>query len=236
MTPALRNVEFSIHDNEFLCIVGPSGCGKTTLLRIIAGLLKPDKGNVLADGEPIGPPGPKRCMVFQHFGLLPWRTVLANVEFGLELQEVPRAARRARAQSYIDLLGLTGFEHHYPHHLSGGMQQRAGLARALSMEPSVLLMDEPFSAVDAHTRQILQEELLNLWERDNKSVLFVTHSIDEAIYLADRIIVMDAHPGRVKESLEVDLPRPRSAYDVRAQPTFTTLRSHIWSSLRRTPT
>jgi len=230
--PALWDVSFEARDSEFLCILGPSGCGKTTLLRIVAGLIKPENGQVREDGKPLGPPGVDRCMVFQQFGLLPWRTVRSNVEFGLELQGVSRSERKERAQRFIDLTGLTGFEHHFPHQLSGGMQQRVGIARALSMEPSTLLMDEPFSAVDAHTRELLQEELLRIWERDAKTVLFVTHSIDEAIYLADRVLVMDARPGRIKEDLPVDLPRPRLDYDVRAHPTFTALRSHIAASLK----
>ncbi len=232
IVPAIRDVSFSVKDNEFLCLVGPSGCGKTTLLRIVAGLITPQTGTVLADGQPIGTPGSDRCMVFQHFGLLPWRTVLGNVEFGLELQGVARRERRTRAQQYIDLLRLSGFEHHFPHQISGGMQQRVGLARALSMNPSTLLMDEPFSALDAHTRELLQEELLRLWERDKKTVLFVTHSIDEALYLSDRVVVMETHPGRIKETLTVDLPRPRSGYELRAHPEFTAMRSHIWNSLR----
>src|ERR1700722_12564520 len=216
VTPALRDLDFQVRDNEFLCIVGPSGCGKTTLLRIVAGLVKPETGSVFIDGKPAGGPSSDRCMVFQHFGLLPWRTVLGNVEFGLELQGVNRAERRTRAERSIEMLHLDGFQHHYPHQLSGGMQQRTGLARALSLDPSMLLMDEPFSALDAHTRELLQEELLRLWERTHKSVLFVTHSIDEAIYLADRIVVMEPHPGRIKEILEVELPRPRFGYDARA--------------------
>ena len=230
--PALWNVSFEARDSEFLCILGPSGCGKTTLLRIVAGLIQPEQGQVLEDGKPLGPPGVNRCMVFQQFGLLPWRSVLGNVEFGLELRGVGKRERAERSQRYIDMTGLTGFEHHFPHQLSGGMQQRVGIARALSMEPSTLLMDEPFSAVDAHTRELLQEELLHLWERDAKTVLFVTHSIDEALYLADRVLVMDVRPGRIKQDLRVDLPRPRSEYDVRAHPTFTALRSHIAASLK----
>ncbi len=229
---AYRDVSFEVRDNEFVCLLGPSGCGKTTLLRSIAGLIPPSQGEILADGQRVERPGRDRSMVFQHFGLLPWRTVRANVELGLELQGVPRSERTRTAQHYIDLVGLGKFTEYYPHQLSGGMQQRVGIARALSMSPRMLLMDEPFSALDAYTRELLQEELLKIWGQTTATVLFVTHSIDEAVYLSDRVIVMTAHPGTVKAIHEVDLPRPRVDYEVKSHPNFIALRERLNRSLR----
>jgi ABC-type nitrate/sulfonate/bicarbonate transport system ATPase subunit len=229
---ALYNISLTVRRNEFVSLLGPSGCGKTTLIRIIAGLLAADRGEVLVENRPVTGPGRDRCMVFQQFGLLPWRTVLANVEFGLEIEGVPREERAAVARRYLDLVGLKGFEHYYPHQISGGMQQRVGIARALSKQPDILLMDEPFGAVDAQTREQLQEELLKIWGQTDTTVIFVTHSIDEAIYLSDRIIVMQARPGRVKEEFSVDLPRPRWEGDVKADPRFAQLRARLRDSLR----
>jgi NitT/TauT family transport system ATP-binding protein len=229
---ALYNVSLTVRRNEFISLLGPSGCGKTTLIRIIAGLLASDRGEVLVENRPVTGPGRDRCMVFQQFGLLPWRTVLANVEFGLEIDGVPKGERATVARRYLDLVGLKGFEHYYPHQISGGMQQRVGIARALSKQPDILLMDEPFGAVDAQTREQLQEELLKIWGQTDTTVIFVTHSIDEAIYLSDRVIVMQARPGRIKEECSVDLPRPRWEGDVKADPRFARLRARLRDSLR----
>ena len=178
---ALYDISLAIQKNEFVSLLGPSGCGKTTLIRIIAGLLAADRGEVRADGQSVAAPGRDRCMVFQQFGLLPWRTVMSNVEFGLEIEGMARLERRAIAEKYLELVGLKGFENYYPHQISGGMQQRVGIARALSKKPEILLMDEPFGAVDAQTREQLQEELLKIWAQTETTVVFVTHSIDEAI-------------------------------------------------------
>jgi len=229
---ALYNISLAIRKNEFVSLLGPSGCGKTTLIRIIAGLLPADCGEVLVNGQAVTVPGRDRCMVFQQFGLLPWRTVLSNVEFGLEIEGVPKDERSALAGQYLELVGLKGFERYYPHQISGGMQQRVGIARALSKKPDILLMDEPFGAVDAQTREQLQEELLKIWSRTDTTVVFVTHSIDEALYLSDRVVVMQARPGRIKEEVSVDLPRPRWEGDVKADPRFAQLRSQLRESLR----
>jgi len=207
---ALHNINLSIEENEFVCFIGPSGCGKTTLLRIIAGLEEPSSGTVTLAGDPIKGPGPERGMVFQEYSLFPWRTVLDNVAFGLELKGVPAAERQARGRQYLKMVGLERFEARYPHELSGGMKQRVAIARALVNDPRALLMDEPFGALDAQTRNIMQSELLRIWEEKRKTVVFVTHSVDEAIYLADRIVIMSARPGRIKDIIEISLPRPRN--------------------------
>jgi NitT/TauT family transport system ATP-binding protein len=229
---ALYNISLSVRKNEFVSLLGPSGCGKTTLIRIIAGLLPADRGDVLVNGQAVTDPGRDRCMVFQQFGLLPWRTVLTNVEFGLEIEGMPKEERREIARKYLELVGLNGFENYYPHQISGGKQQRVGIAPALSKKPDILLMDEPFGAVDAQTREQLQEELLKIWGQTDTTVIFVTHSIDEAVYLSDRVVVMQARPGRIKEELAVDLPRPRWEGDVKADPRFARLRTHLRESLR----
>lgn len=231
---AFRNVELNVRSNEVLCIVGPSGCGKTTLLRCIGGLLTPSSGEVLIDGEPIRAPREGVAIVFQHFGLLPWKTVVDNVAFGLRIARLPRQRVAEKVEHYIRLVGLAGFENHYPYQLSGGMQQRVGLARALAIDPEILLMDEPFASVDAQTREVLQEELLQLHDRERKTMIFITHSIDEAIILGDRVAVMASRPGRVKEVLQVNFPRPRDPAAVRAQPRYTEIRNHIWEELRPT--
>ena len=230
---ALTDVNLSVRENEFVSIIGPSGCGKTTLLKMIDGLLPYDSGEILIAGRKVTGPGPERAVVFQTFALLPWRTVLANVEFSLELRHVPRDQRAETAREYIRRVGLAEFENHYPHELSGGMQQRAGLARALAVNPMILLMDEPFGSVDAQTRQFLQEELLQLWQREQKTVIFVTHSMDEAVYLSDRVVVMTPRPGRVAEILDVPLPRPRVADHVRRDSRFVDLTNYIWDSLKK---
>lgn len=205
----LNDVSFSVREGEFVSALGPSGCGKTTLARIIVGLEDVASGSVLIDGRPAGPPGPDRCLVFQNYALLPWRTVLGNVELAMEIQHLPKTERRERARRYIELVGLTGFERRYPHELSGGMQQRTGLARALAAEPRMLIMDEPFGAVDAQMRTLLQDELLRICDQMQVTVLFVTHSIDEAVYLSDRILVFSARPGRPVAEVAVDLAKPR---------------------------
>jgi NitT/TauT family transport system ATP-binding protein len=230
---ALAGIDLSVRANEFISIIGPSGCGKTTLLKMIDGLIPYDSGRISIDGKQVTSPGPDRAVVFQSFALLPWRTVLANVEFSLELRKVPKEERAAIARDYLKRVGLSDFENHYPHELSGGMQQRAGLARALAVNPAILLMDEPFGAVDAQTRQLLQEELLDLWQREKKTVIFVTHSMDEAVYLSDRVVVMTPRPGRVAEVLDVPLPRPRVAEEVRRNIKFVDLTNYIWDSLKK---
>ncbi|NYT01461.1 MAG: ABC transporter ATP-binding protein [Methanosarcinales archaeon] len=206
---ALRDVNLSIDEGDFVCFIGPSGCGKTTLLRIIAGLEMPSSGEVYLEGKPITRPGPERGMVFQEYSLFPWRTVLDNVAFGLELKGLSQAARYERSRPFIRMVELERFENSYPHELSGGMKQRVAIARALVNEPKALLMDEPFGALDAQTRNIMQSELLRIWEKERKTVIFVTHSVDEAIYLADKIVIMSARPGRIKDIIDIDLPRPR---------------------------
>src|SRR5262245_17723981 len=228
---ALNNFTIEVAKGEFVSIVGPSGCGKSTFLNILLGLIEPDNGQMQLNGSRITGPSQERAMVFQEFGLLPWRTVTANVELGLELKGIPDEQRLARANELIKLVGLSGFERHYPHELSGGMKQRVGLARALATEPEVLLMDEPFAALDAQTRDLMQAELLQIWERTQKTVLFVTHSIEEAAYLSDRVIVMTARPGRTKSVLKINLPRPRE-YEMRLCAEFNDIKADIWNTLK----
>jgi NitT/TauT family transport system ATP-binding protein len=228
---ALTDFSLSVAQGEFVSVVGPSGCGKSTFLNILLGLIKHDRGTLEFNGRPITGPGQERAMVFQEFGLLPWRTATANIELGLELKGTPAAERAQRAAELIKLVGLNGFESHYPHELSGGMKQRVGLARALATEPQVLLMDEPFAALDAQTRDLMQTELLQIWERTKKTVLFVTHSIEEAAYLSDRVVVMTARPGRTKDILKIDLPRPRD-YEMRLTPKFNEIKLRIWEVLK----
>ena len=227
---ALRDVDLNIENGEFITIVGPSGCGKSTMLMLIAALLKPTRGAVRLNGKQVSAPGPDRALVFQDFALLPWRTVLKNVELGLELKGVPASQRAEIARRYIAMVGLRAFENSFPHQLSGGMRQRVGIARALCVDPDVLLMDEPFGALDAQIRQVMGSELLRIWERDRKTILFVTHDIDEAIYLADRIMVMSASPGRIIEEIKVDLPRPRDLA-IRSSNEFNNYRQRLWTLL-----
>jgi NitT/TauT family transport system ATP-binding protein len=228
---ALSNFDIDIGEGEFLSIVGPSGCGKSTFLNVLLGLIKPDSGDIRMDGKPIAGPGSDRAMVFQEFGLLPWRTVQANVELGLELKGMAADARRKVSQPLIEMIGLAGFEGHFPHELSGGMKQRVGLARALATDPNLLLMDEPFAALDAQTRDIMQVELLRVWQAAKKTVLFVTHQIEEAIYLSDRVMVMTKRPGRAKKIFPIELPRPRD-YEMRVTPAFNELKLEIWNALK----
>ncbi|MCX7297190.1 MAG: ABC transporter ATP-binding protein [Hyphomicrobiales bacterium] len=235
---AFHQLSLAVRHQEILCIVGPSGCGKTTLLRCIAGLTDTSDGELLVAGRPVTGPPEGVAMVFQHFGLLPWKTVYDNAAFGLAMAGKPAAVIKERVTHYLELVGLTGFEKHYPYQLSGGMQQRVGLVRALATNPSILLMDEPFAALDAQTREILQEELLHLMERpeERKTMVFITHSIDEAILLGDRVAVMTARPGRLKEMIDMPFERPRDVEQVRADPRFTELRAHIWHQLHNTRT
>lgn len=230
---ALKNISFTVEEGSFVVIIGPSGCGKTSLLRIIGGLIPPNGGEVLIDGRPISGPGPDRSIVFQNFRLLPWRKVLGNVEMGLEINGTEKSQRRELSKKVVDLVGLSGFENHYPVELSGGMQQRVGLARALVVNPAILLMDEPFGSVDAQTREQLQTELLKLWSKTRKTVIFVTHDIDEAIYLGDKIIIISSRPGMVQETVTVDLPRPRweRKAEIIESTVFINLKKNLWKAL-----
>lgn len=230
---AFEDLSFEIRRNEIVTIVGPSGCGKTTLLRCLDGLIPLTSGEVRMDGVAVTKPDPRISMVFQHFGLLPWHTVEANVGFGLRMQGMAKAEWREIANHYVDLVGLAGFERAYPFHLSGGMRQRVGLARALAMRPKVLLMDEPFASVDAQTREDLQSELLNIWAEERPTMVFITHSIDEAILLGHRIFVLGGRPTNTKEVLEVPFEMPRDLDEVRLDPRFNELRHHVWERLRR---
>jgi len=225
-----RNVDLDVADREIVAIVGPSGCGKTTLLRCIDGLMPVDEGTIEVNGERITQPIAGVAMVFQHFGLFPWKTVYANVAYGLKLAGASAAEIAERVPYFIALVGLKGFEQAYPYQMSGGMQQRCGLARALAVEPSVLLMDEPFAAVDAQTREILQFELLRIWEQRPTSMVFVTHSIEEAVLMGDRVIVLKGRPSSIHEDIAIDLPRPRSR-ETLGEPRFAELRERVWSTL-----
>ncbi len=230
---ALDRITLDIYANEIACIVGPSGCGKTTLLRCLDGLVPLSAGTIRIDGEPVAGPPRNVAVVFQHFGLFPWKTVYANTAYGVKLAGLPQEEIAARVSRTLKLVGLAGFEKAYPYQLSGGMQQRVGLARALATDPDVLLMDEPFAALDAQTREILQEETLRILEEEQKTIVFVTHSIDEALLLGDRVIVLTARPGRVKQVLNVPFPRPRKLAAIRADPAFGELRAHLWDLLRQ---
>jgi NitT/TauT family transport system ATP-binding protein len=222
---ALENISLEVEDEEFSVIVGPSGCGKTSLLRLVAGLIEPSGGAIHLDGKPVTRPGKDRGMVFQSYTLFPWLTVQKNIEFGPQINGVPARLRAETARRYIAQVGLEGFEKAYPNQLSGGMRQRVALARALANDPSILLMDEPFGALDAQTRSLMQELLLKIWERSHKTVLFITHDIDEAILLGDRVYVMTARPGRIKEAIDIDIARPRST-EVLTSERFIALKRH----------
>jgi ABC-type nitrate/sulfonate/bicarbonate transport system ATPase subunit len=236
---AIEDLSFDVKENEFTVLVGPTGCGKSTFLYMVAGFEKPTSGKILLDGHPIQKSGPDRGFVFQEFVLYPWRTVLGNITFGLEIAHVPKERAKERAMRFIEMVGLDGFENAYPHTLSGGMKQRVGIARALAYDPEVLLMDEPFGSLDAQTRKVMQGELVRIWEEMKKTVLFVTHSVIEATYLADKIIVMTARPGRVKGIIDVDLPRPRDytgrKYLRIREEVLSLLEEEVMKSLRASP-
>jgi len=228
---ALDGVSLDVMEGEFVAIVGPSGCGKTTFLSVVDGLIAASSGRILVDGEVVTKPGPDRAVVFQDASLLPWRSVLNNVRYGLECLGAGAHESRERAARLITLVGLAGFEQHYPHELSGGMQQRVNLARALVVDPKILLMDEPFASLDAQTRELMQQELTTIWAKARKTVLFVTHQIDEAIYLADRVVVFSGRPGKVKASIAVDIERPRPI-GIKRQAHFHELEDRIWSLIQ----
>jgi NitT/TauT family transport system ATP-binding protein len=229
---ALQDISFDVRSGEFLVVVGPSGCGKSTLLDLLGGLSKPTSGRILVDGEPVGGPGLDRGIVFQQYALLPWRTAQGNVEFGLEAKGIVRKERSARARDFLDLVGLAGFHDRYPHELSGGMKQRVAIARSLAFDPDVLLMDEPFAALDAQTRDSLQDQLLRIWEKTGKTIVFITHGIEEAVYLGQRVAVLTSRPGRVKQIIDIPITARSSTEDLRSEPEFAHHRHEIWSLLR----
>jgi NitT/TauT family transport system ATP-binding protein len=228
---AVDEVDLGVRRGEFLAIIGPSGCGKSTLLNMIGGLIKPSQGEIYVEGERISSPHPRITMVFQEVSVFPWRTVMENVEFGLEVRGLDRPSRRRKSRETIDLVGLRGFEQRYPQELSGGMNQRVAIARALSLDPDILLMDEPFGALDEQTRLILGEELLRIWGELGQTIVFITHNINEAVQLADRVVVMSARPGRIKKEVSIDLARPRDPAVITSAK-FTLLVGEIWSELR----
>jgi NitT/TauT family transport system ATP-binding protein len=227
---ALDDVSLAVRDREFVALLGPSGCGKSTLLYLVGGFLPIEHGRVLVDERPVAGPGPDRGIVFQHFALFPWKTVLGNVLYGLEKQDLPRDERLSRARRFIALVGLDGFEDSYPAQLSGGMKQRAAIARTLAIDPRVLLMDEPFGALDAQTRSLMQAELLRIWQGSRKTVVFVTHDVQEAVFLAERIAVMSARPGRIKESVETSFDKDDP--DLMRSPQFVETVDHVWNLVR----
>ena len=227
---ALRGIDIAVEQGEFMAVVGPSGCGKTTFLRMVAGLEPATAGTILLDGQPLSGPGSNRGFVFQNDSLLPWRTVLANALIGPEVAGQVGQKERQRTLDLLRLVGLGGFENYYPRQLSGGMRQRVNLARALAIDPEVLLMDEPFASLDAQTREIMQTELLRIWEQGHKTVLFVTHQIDEAVFLSDRVLVFARRPGRLQESIEIKLPRPRSLA-LKRTPEFIAYVDRIWTMI-----
>ena len=227
---ALNGVSLDIKDNEFVCVVGPSGCGKSTLLNIIAGLMEPTSGAVYVDGKKVEGTGVERGVVFQQYALFPWLTVKKNVEFGLKLKKLPKEEIEETAMKYIRMVDLEKFANAYPKELSGGMKQRVAIARAYAVNPEVLLMDEPFGALDAQTRTQLQTELLKTWEEERKTCFFITHDVEEAIILAQRVVIMSARPGRIKEIVDIDIPHPRTQ-ETRMSPRFMELKNHIWSQV-----
>jgi NitT/TauT family transport system ATP-binding protein len=227
---ALDNVSLSVRDREFVALLGPSGCGKSTLLYLVGGFLPVEAGTIVVEDRPVAGPGPDRGIVFQHFALFPWKTVLQNVLYGPEKLGLPKDERERRARDFIDLVGLAGFEDSYPSQLSGGMKQRAAIARTLAVDPRILLMDEPFGALDAQTRSLMQDELLRIWQRSRKTVIFVTHDVQEAVFLAERIAVMSARPGRVKEIVEVGFDK--NDPDLLRTPQFLEMVDHVWNLVR----
>ncbi|MDL5037235.1 ABC transporter ATP-binding protein [Comamonas resistens] len=228
---ALQDFNLDIREGEFFTLLGPSGCGKSTFLNVLAGLARKSGGSISIDGQPASGINREQGVVFQGYALFPWRTVLENIEVGLEIRKIPKRERRETAEQFLHLVGLAGFGQRYPHELSGGMRQRVAIARSLAYSPSLLLMDEPFAALDAQTREILQSELLRIWEQHKTTIVFITHSLDEAIYLSDRIAVMTHRPGRIKSVLDIALPRPRPA-EIRHAPAFVQLREQAWDVLR----
>lgn len=227
---AVAELSLTVAANEFVTVVGPSGCGKSTIMNQAAGLLRPTTGEVRVDGQPVSGPGPERGVIFQQYALFPWLTVRQNVEFGLELKKVPKVERRAIADRQLELTGLTAFADALPKNLSGGMKQRCAIARAYAVDPSILLMDEPFGALDALTRVHMQAALLETWEKEKRTVMFITHDVDEAVFLANRVVVMAARPGRIFRIINVDLPYPRTD-DMRLSPEFTAIRNQVWESV-----
>lgn len=228
---ALENVTFEVKPQEFVCLLGPSGCGKSSVINVVAGFIKPTAGSVRLDDREVTEPSPERGVVFQQYGLFPWKTVRENIRFGPRMLNKPKEEVNAIYNQYLDVVGLRGFENKYPFELSGGMQQRVGIARVLANDPMVLLMDEPFGALDAQTRLVMQETLLDIWEQHKKTILFVTHDVDEAILLSDRILVMTARPGRIKKEVMVTLERPRP-YEILADPSFTSLKSTVLALIK----
>jgi NitT/TauT family transport system ATP-binding protein len=222
---------FSVRDGEFVTLIGPSGCGKSTLLHIMGGFIRAEAGEISVHGRRVSGPGPDRGMMFQEFALFPWKTVAGNVAWGLEAQGRPRREIEAAVAKYVDMIGLTDFRNHYPAELSGGMKQRVALARVLAFDPEVLLMDEPFGALDAQTRETMQEEVTRLWERTRKTIVFVTHDIEEAVYLGDRVVVLTARPGRIREEVRIDLPRPRGL-EIKKSAQCHEYRNYIWDLIR----
>lgn len=228
---AISNINLDVQENEFVCIVGPSGCGKTTTLRLLAGLELPTKGKILVEGRPFNGPSPERGIVFQEYTLFPWRTVLGNVTFGLEMMGIEKRERRLRGMHYLQLVGLEDYARAYPYELSGGMQQRVAIIRALVVNPKALLMDEPFGALDARTREFLQTELIRIWATEQKTILFVTHSINEAVFLADRVVVMKSRPGRIHEVIEINASRPRDKTSKLFKDYYTLIHSMLENDL-----
>jgi NitT/TauT family transport system ATP-binding protein len=223
--------EFAAREGEFITVIGPSGCGKSTFLHIVGGFIPADHGTIRVYGQPVNGPGPDRGMMFQEFSLFPWKSVAGNIAWGLEAQNFPKARIEETVGRYLEMMGLSDFRNHYPAEISGGMKQRTALARVLAFDPKVLLMDEPFGALDAQTREQMQEELMNLWERTKKTVVFVTHDIDEAVFLADRVVVLTARPARIREEVKIDLPRPRDIA-VRKSVKLLEYRNYIWDLIR----
>lgn len=228
---AVQDIDFSVKEREFITLVGPSGCGKSTLLDLLAGLTKPTKGRILIDGSEITGPGLDRGIVFQQYALFPWKTARGNIEFGLEAKGIPKSERRELAEYYLNLVGLIDFADRYPHELSGGMKQRVAIARSLAFNPDVLLMDEPFAALDAQTRETLQAELLRIWEKTGKTIIFVTHGIDEAVYLGERVVVLTANPGTVKKIVDIPLKNRLEDLDIKSNQEFVNARHEVWSLL-----
>ncbi|MBP2032945.1 NitT/TauT family transport system ATP-binding protein [Clostridium algifaecis] len=231
---AIRGINLKVKSGEFVSIVGPSGCGKSTFLDIVGGLIKGNTGKIFIDNKEIHGPALDRGIVMQGYALFPWRTIEKNIEFGLEIKKVNKSERKKISEKYLDLVGLKGFENRYPHELSGGMKQRVAIARALAYNPEVLLMDEPFAAIDEQTKEELHIQLLHIWEKTHKTILFVTHSIEEAVFLSDRVVVMSKNPGTIKEIIDINIPRPRENGDIKSSEEFTVLRHRIWELLKNT--